>query len=595
MAKSKSQSQSNVGGGCLMVIALPFAAVGLFMAGLVVRDLVKWSNVQDWVATPATLLEAKLQEKRDKEGSTTYRAIARYRYRVNGKAYESTRVAVHEDSDNVGSYNRDHGRELEGALRDRRPITCYVNPDDPTEAILYRDLRPGYLAFKSLFAIVFGGVGLGLVCAAISSIRTGKRLTKRQQQYPGEPWKWRDDWRVGRLEAKGGAMAWGLGILATLWNLITWPALVELYLLDALQFSPQWLFLLFPMIGALLAWWAAYVVIRRIKWGVSEFELVSIPGVLGGPLAGMVHVPRRVAAENGYTIRLACVQTIRERSGGKSSTREVTRWSHAKTISRDLRGVGNRTTIPVQFIVPYDLPASDRDDITWKLTAEAATEGVDYHAEFDVPVFETEASSQTPPADVDDADSLYATPHEFATVVSHMHAVLEEDFPDRRVIYFPMARNRGLAIGLSVIAANCVVVTAVLYVSPAPIWFPILMGLFSLLMLAIALNAALERSRLEFGPRAVAYQRKVIRCGKRHEFTPEQIKTVKVEKSGTEVNGVRYWNVVLKAQGGEDHALATEIKDRQIADRLAEEVSTAVGLSKSSPIALESELPVDLR
>jgi hypothetical protein len=580
-----------------MVLALPFAAIGLFMAGMSVRDFAKWSQVQDWIATPATLLEAKLEQNHDSDGGTTYRVLARYRYQVNGNVYESRRVAVHESSDNVGSYNRDHGRQLEGALRNRRPITCYVNPDDPTEAILYRDLRPGFLALKALFALVFGGVGFGLICVAVSSSRAARRQATQQEQYPGEPWKWRDDWRVGRLEAKGGAMAWGLGIFATLWNLITWPALIGLYSMDALQFGPQWLFLLFPVIGLLVAWWAVYVVIRRIRWGVSEFELVSIPGVLGGPLAGMVHVPRRIAAESGYTIRLACVQAIRERSGGKSSTREVIRWSHAKTISRDLRGEGDRTTIPVQFIIPYDQPGSDRDDIKWKLTAEAATEGVDYRAEFEVPVFETEASSQTPPADVDDADSLYATPNEFATVVSHMRAVLEEDFPDRRAIYFPMARNRGLAVGLSAVAAVCVAITAVLYVSPAPIWFPIVTGLFSVLMLALASNAVLERSRLEFGSRGVAYQRSVIRFGKRREFAPQQIKEIVVEKSGTEVNGVPYWNVVLRTNEGDDHRLAAEIKDRQIADRLAEEISTAAGLSDSraSQIALESELPADLR
>jgi hypothetical protein len=136
-----------------------------------------------------------------------------------------------------------------------------------------------------------------------------------------------------------------------------------------------------------------------------------------------------------------------------------------------------------------------------------------------------------------------------------------------------------------------------LYISPAPIWFPIVMGLFSMLMFAIASNAVLERSRLEFGSRGVAYQRSVIRFGKRREFPPEQIKEIVVEKSGTEVNGVPYWNVVLRTTDGDNHRLAAEIKDRQIADRLAEEISTAVGVSASraSQIALESELPADLR
>jgi hypothetical protein len=597
MAKSKSELSSK-GGGCLMLFALPFAGFGLFMAGMVVRDFWTWSAAQSWAPTPARLLKAEARENSDSDGGTTYRAVAEYRYEFGDKTYESDRVAVHAGSDNIGSYQRDRARELVQLKNAGKPITCYVNPDNPSEAILFRDLRPGMLAFKSLFALVFGGVGFGLLYGGVWATGDAKRTAALAQQYPDKPWKWKETWRTGRIRSNGGAAAWAVGLFAALWNAISWPVIIGIILQGQLEFGPILLVLLFPIIGILLAWWAIYLIARRVKWGVSEFEMATLPGVLGGPLAGMIHAPANIAAQDGFTIRLACIETVRERSGGETNSREVTRWDHEKTIVRDLSR-GDRTLIPVQFIIPYGLPSSGEDDIKWKLTAEAKTDGVDYHAEFEVPVFETPASSKNPPSDVESAADLYAAPPEFATIASRLGAVLEEDFPDRRTLYFPMARNRGLAIGLSLATIICLIIAAATAISPAPVLIPIGVGFVGVLLLLFAGHAVLERSRLEFGRRGVAYQRSIIRAGQRVQFEPQAIKEIEVDRSGTEVNGVPYWKVVLRTHEGAEHTLATEIKARPIADRLADEISAAIGVKEASgttpAVALEAELPEELR
>ena len=63
----------------VVLFALPFAGVGVFMAGWVVRDVWTYNKIQSWEATPATLLEAELK------GEGSQRATARYRYEVDGK------------------------------------------------------------------------------------------------------------------------------------------------------------------------------------------------------------------------------------------------------------------------------------------------------------------------------------------------------------------------------------------------------------------------------------------------------------------------------------------------------------------------------
>ncbi len=174
-ATNHKKTSSKLGAGCWVLLIFPFAAVGLFMAGMVVRDFWTWSTVQAWVATPAELTHAELHQFR----KGTYGIDARYKYQVAGKTYESDRVAVHEGSDNIGSYNFQRGRELERLHKSRQPITCYVNPDDPTQAILYRDLRPGFFAFKLLFALVGCGVGFGMLHGGLRDIRRVKHWARR--------------------------------------------------------------------------------------------------------------------------------------------------------------------------------------------------------------------------------------------------------------------------------------------------------------------------------------------------------------------------------------------------------------------------------
>jgi hypothetical protein len=120
-------------------------------------------------------------------------------------------------------------------------------------------------------------------------------------------------------------------------------------------------------------------------------------------------------------------------------------------------------------------------------------------------------------------------------------------------------------------------------------------------MIVVAIRALFERSRLEFGRRGVALQRSIIRTGQRHQFPPEAIQAIDVDRSGTEVNGVPYWKVVLRTVDGKEHTLATEIKSRQAADRLASEIGRAAKPAPSakgadaSPILLEGELPAEFQ
>jgi hypothetical protein len=133
-----------------------------------------------------------------------------------------------------------------------------------------------------------------------------------------------------------------------------------------------------------------YLWLRRLKWGVSEFEMAAVPGVIGGPMAGVIHAPGGIDPQDGFLLRLVCVRPAK----GEDQP-EKTLWEREQRLLRDLiTADGRRTLIPVKFTIPYELPAS-ADDVKWKLQSSAAVRGIDYFAEFELPVFKTAASSPT--------------------------------------------------------------------------------------------------------------------------------------------------------------------------------------------------------
>lgn len=606
MAKRTKQSDSDeenkkavnpaAGAGCLIAFASPFAVLGLILLGLVGRDLYRYSAVQSWTPTPATILDAELTTRYSTKGATTFQATARYRYQVNGKAYESRRVCLHAGSDNFGDFQRRRADELKKALSAGTPITAYVNQDNPSEAILFRDLRPGMLAIKALGGCLFGSVGVGLIAGALFGVRQLRREAKLKETFPHEPWRWHEKWSSGRLRVSSGP-AWAALFFAAIWNAVSWPMFVlamtdsDVTLLAILAVA------IFPTVGTVLAGWAGYLWLQRWRWGVSEFEMAAAPGVLGGPLAGVIHASKRIDSEEGVTVRLACVRAVR---AGKH-TRDVTLWEEERTLVRNLTASdGARTLIPVQFVIPLDLPDSNAADVTWKLTATAKTSGVDYRSEFDVPVFKTAASSSDLSAVVVDDGKLFAS-ITLASIADGSRAELEEDFPDRKVLVFPMGRHRAMSAFLLLFATVWIAVCVGLFSSDAPRFFPWVLTAFALLFLPVVIWTVLERTRLEFGARGVKYARRIAGFGRECIIAPEAVAAVTAIKSGMTYGDTAYWNVELRDRSGIRHTLATAIPRRQLAERLATEIATTVGISetrsssKGSRMSLESELPAELR
>lgn len=390
---------SSGGFGCLYVGGGLFAAIGAGVGCYLGTLLLAWHSMQGWVEVPARIEKAELVTHSGEDGST-YSLDVRYTYEYEGRSYTGTRAALHGGADNIGSYHQQKYGELEAYRGSEEPFRCYVNPARPSESVLFRDPRWELMIFLGVFVFVFGGAGLAAIGGGVFGRRNARATEALHAQWPAAPWMWRQPWVEGRIEYRASAAAFGLGVFAALWNSIALPAWYLAYSEGVFSESlfAGIMISLFPAVGLFLVFGAIRAALQWRKYGCSVFRMAEVPGVIGGTLRGVIEVPARVSAEQGYHLKLSCIHRVTTGTGKNRHTREDTVWKDERVIARELLAQDSSLTVlPVLFGIPFDMPDFDESDsnnaIIWRLEVQAATPGVDYEAKFEVPVFKTDTSS----------------------------------------------------------------------------------------------------------------------------------------------------------------------------------------------------------
>ncbi len=143
-------------GGCGRVVSTVFLSVFLFMGlvfcVLIVAEAVRELETWRWRQTPCEILTSAIEETGDDEDP--YRAAVAYRYTVADKEYRGTVISRGNDGGGYGAAQENAARYPLGGH-----TTCYVNPKNPAQAVLDRQL-PWFLPFI-LIPLVFVAVGGG--------------------------------------------------------------------------------------------------------------------------------------------------------------------------------------------------------------------------------------------------------------------------------------------------------------------------------------------------------------------------------------------------------------------------------------------------
>lgn len=564
----------------LILFALPFAGGGTFVGYLAGSMLTTWVRAQSWQEVPARILSVELDVNHG-DDSTTYRVRAVYEYEYRGQTYTSDRVASGVGSDNIGSFHQDKYAELRPYLDAGRPFRCFVNPDDPSEALLYRELRWGMLAFETVFALAFCLVGYGLIFAAFYGGKLVKEADKLKEARPEEPWLWEKDWVNGRITAGSRGKMIGSILFATVWNLISAPMLFVVPREFAGGNHLVLIGLLFPLVGAGLAAYAVYAALQWRKFGNSEFEMFSNPGVLGGYLEGRINTNIRSRSGDGFRLTLSCIRSETTGSGKNGSTREKTLWQDTATVPASALLAGPRgASVPVRFAIPYDAaPESDpdaSDPVKWRLAVAAELPGVDFSTHFTVPVFKTPDSD--PLLEVESNEPSLAADTDTAAELESM-GIVRRQTPDGGVSYvFRRARSKGAATGLTIFTLIWCGFIWLMISLGAPILFPIVFGLFALLMIVAMIDMWLKQTRVEVAAGRLAFNRRLLGSGKTLTFSAGEIAEIKATR-GMQSGNKLYYRIELHTRAGKKHILASRITDQRLAKRLIADIEEVLEVS----------------
>lgn len=253
-----------------------------------------------------------------------------------------------------------------------------------------------------VFSLIFTGAGLFLMLVAPRLTGTGAPAQDSVSSVDSDdegdeeslqPWLQNAEWAKGKIECSNQGAMWGVWIFAIIWCAVSIPAGYE-PLMDVLERGQYGsiIFAIFPLIGALLLILAVWMTIRWRKFGCSVFELSNQTGYIGGELKGTIRTAVQITTQGDYTLKIKCLEKITTGSGKNRSTTTQTRWEDSKKIPGG--GINSRMGIPVQFSIPSSCLETDDDTATgtilWALQVAAPVKGVDYSADFSVPVYRRE-------------------------------------------------------------------------------------------------------------------------------------------------------------------------------------------------------------
>ena len=430
----------------------------------------------------------------------------------------------------------------------------------------------GQAGLLSIFALVFGGVGFGYIVVVLRGRVRVSEIDRLKAENPDQRWMWRPEWVNGRIESSTRLRMRQAAAFAALWNLISLPgAVFAMREFVSTRESPLLLALIFPVVGVGLLSWAVRLAIRYHKYGTSVFELAHVPGVIGRGVGGLVRTSVPLRPAEGFRVALHCVRQYTTGSGDSRSTSEKMLWQEERTVTefeQDWGGQG--VMLAVAFRLPRDvLESDDRDtdnQVIWRLRVDAAVPGVDYHVQFEVPVFRTEESDKPFPPEVEEEmvrsalKEVYRPPPDSPIRVSKQ--------PRGTEIVFPAGRNPLPALGLTGFTAILTAATWFTMKLNAPLLLPIVFGLVNLLLFYAVATMWLGHSRIVVGPNTTRVTKGILFFTSTHSFPTDSLAKVSVT-TGMQAGNTLYYDLVVPTIDGKKIKVGTSIKDKREAEWLA--------------------------
>lgn len=575
MSKTKPAASARSGAGCMMLFALPFIVCGVTMGGCGAWTAAKVRDAQSWAEVPAVIKTAEL-----KHGDDTDRAVATYEYEFGGRKHTSDRVSFHRGNDNIGSFQRDAFRELNNHRKPGRAFRCFVNPQDPAESVLYRNVRWEMMLLYCGVAVLFGGAGVAIFTTSLVALtRHGPPLSGGDVSE--QPWTARADWASGRVGPSDAALAaLPATIAVAIWWMLasapifaTWP-LIQ----NEAGTRWSWLVLAIPALAILVVCIAVYLAIRSRRFGESVFEMASVPGVIGGPLSGIVRIAKLVQPESGFRLKLLCMSQSRDSEGDKQHERVL--WQDERFVAKAMSGDGfEGVAVPVLMAIPFTArPTTGADGtprIRWLLEIFAALPGVNYKTEFEVPVFKTADSRQDFQID-EQLAAEYSSAPDNDMFLREAGIIKEPGRAGGVRLVFPAARNLGSSLVMALLAVGLCGGAWFMFHNGVMFLFPIFFGLFGLFFTLIAIESLFYRSVVEASAVGLTVRGGLFGIGRTRTYSPEDV--TRFTSAENMSSGKHVWcTISVETRSDKSRTIGKGISSKLAEQAVIDELNAALG------------------
>jgi hypothetical protein len=455
----------------------------------------------------------------------------------------------------------------------------------------------------AIFASVFAIIGAGIMFGAVYGYWAQKRDAAVKEANPQSPWLWRSDWAQSRaLSSRRNTLyGWWVGAVLTSMLFVPMAAITVPAMLRS--GDPKALFLLgLCLIPAALLAGAVRATIRRQRYGQTYFEFAALPFSPGKKISGQIQLRLDSAVEHGIDLRLSCIRRIVTGSGKEQSTSNVPLWQQEKNVPPSALMIGPAgSLIPVEFEIPeeayetnHDVPS---DQLLWMLHAHADVPGVDYSEDFEIPVFRSTAKAARASAALGDADwTPEFRPHfgagapvaDSLAAPAHPKVVISTAPEGATEFYFPAFRNPGRTLFLLLFTAGWTAVVYFLAHSNAPRLFPVVFGLFDLMLVYGCMQGLFGRARIVVGSGKLVSQRGTFSMGTGAEIPFSDIESV---HAAAGVQNSNAWSasfmIQLKTRSGRTLKLADSIADREEARWIVGQIEKLAGLKLDTQVVMQ--------
>ena len=408
-----------------------------------------------------------------------------------------------------------------------------------------------------------------------------------------EPWLKKKAWADGQIRSAG--TIGGLLFFTTLWCLISFPV-GWLVLRGTDLRTADWghrLAMIFPAIGVVLLVCTLVAFLRWRKYGRSVFEMASMPGVIGGQVAGVIRTAVKIEPEDAYRIRLGCINVTTRSSGSKKNISRSLIWQDEMVVTQDLMAAGGeQSAIPVLFQIPYDCRPCDDSDrssiVEWNLEVGAKTRGLDYVARFDVPVFKTAESD--PNFKIDrELLAQYSAPEDPQRDVREA-GLVREPAPDGEGWRwtFPMARHPGTALVFLVVGlvfAGGPAVWMYLDFGMAALIFGGIGILFGLLMFYAAIDVMFYRSTVDASRRGLTVCGGLFGRGASRHIAAADVTRIDTV-SNMKTDSLMYYDLVIDCRDGSKVTAGKRVPGQRLANSVIRQIEQAMGRERLEALGL---------